>query len=326
MCEVVEPGANPEMPVRVRPSHKSFQWGSLSRRVIPLAASLAGVCAAAGAQPAAWDKNVAVEVIAPDHRPDGKTWDLDIPVMIGAAMPNLGDPAPDMMLCVVDLKGAENCIHDPAVNRFGVPLSICPNVYKCTFGNVRVPSSGYFGFLVIDLDLLPSRQDYMVAAVLRNGGPADPEQAWKIEKNLKSLIHKWNAVGAPDEFPEAAAYDCSPEKPCFGSSKGGVPSISIEVPEIRACGMPIRGTLEFGPGDEMNSVEFEYRATENECPGTMEYVWQFGDGATKTTQQPRSMHQYATGGTYSARIKPRCVRKTTTCEAAGAVTSVSVGH
>ncbi len=277
-------------------------------------------------QPAAWDKTVSVEIIAPDHKPDGKTWDLDIPVMIGAAMPNLGDPAPDMMLCVVDGTGGDNCVHEQTVNHFGVPFSICPNAYKCTFGNLKVPSRGYFGFLVIDLDELPSKQDYMLAAILRNEGPADPQQAWKIEKNLKALIARWHAVGAPDEFPESPVGDCTPKDPCFGSSKGGVPSISISTPEVRVCGMPIQGTLEFGPGDDAGSVDFQFRATQNECPGTMEYVWKFGDGQTATSPTPRVSHHYTQRGSYLAAVIPRCVRKSSMCDAGAITANVSLGN
>src|ERR1700694_846276 len=82
-----------------------------------------------------WNKTISVEVRAPDHKPNGKTWDLDIPVMIGALMPTLGDPAPDMMLCVVDGAGASSCIHKAERNAAGVPYSICQNAYVCDFTN-----------------------------------------------------------------------------------------------------------------------------------------------------------------------------------------------
>src|SRR5262249_23228635 len=134
------------------------------------------------AQSGGWDKSVVIEVRAPDHKPDGKTWDLEIPVLIGALMPTMGDPAPDMMLCIVDTAGGEDCIHGPGRNAAGVPYSICPNAYVCSFSNVKIPGSGYYGVLVVDLDALPNKQDYMLAAVMRNGGPEDPDQAWKIEK------------------------------------------------------------------------------------------------------------------------------------------------
>ncbi len=296
--------------------------GMTRREVLFLTASVlattASLCHDARAQASTWDKTVSVEIIAPDHKPNGKPWDLDVPVMIGPIMPNAGDPAPDMMLCVVDTTGADNCIHDKTVNHYGVPFSICPNAFKCTFGNIKVPSTGYFGFLVIDLDELPAKQDYMLAAILRNEEKADESQAWNIEKHLKTLIGRWHAVGAPDEFPESQVLDCTEKEPCFGSSKGGIPSISFTTPQSHPCGMPIHGTLEFGPGDDAGSVEFQFRATQNECPGTMEYVWKFGDGQTTTNESPRIEHHYAQHGSYSAAVVPRCVRKISMCDAAAA--------
>jgi len=295
-------------------------------RNLLFASALLCMSAAGIAQSPAWDKAVTFQITAPPFKPDGNTWDQPVPVLIGPIMPTAGAPAPDMMLCIVDAAGTDFCIHDTRVNMFGVPLSICQNAYKCTFSNVKVPSKGFYGILLIDLDLLPASQDYMLGAIMRNGGPEDTTKSWPIEKALHALINRWHAVGAPDEFPEADVADCKVDTPCLGSKTGGIPSVAIEVPLVRACGMPIAGTVEFEVGDAPSSVDLHFRATQNECPGTMEYLWQFGDGDTKTTTQPNVEHPYPHQGSYPIRVIPRCVRKTSTCEAEPALTMVNMGQ
>jgi hypothetical protein len=278
------------------------------------------------AQAPSWDKSITVEIRAPDHKPDGKTWDMEIPVLIGALMPTMGDPAPDMMLCVVDTAGHDFCIHEAKRNQAGVPYSICPNAYICTFSNVKIPNSGYYGVLIVDLDPFPNKQDYMLAAIMRNGGPEDPDQAWKIEKGIKTLARRWNVVGAPDEFPQAAAGDCTPKDPCFGDSRGGIPSLAIGDLKVTVCGMPMSGTVEFGPGDSAGSVNFDFRMTANECPGGTQYTWSFGDGSKMTTNGPRAVHAYAGSGSFTVTVVPRCIRKTSACDAKPISTRVSIGH
>lgn len=273
-----------------------------------------------------WNKSVTVEIRAPDHKPDGKTWDLEIPVLFGALMPTMGDPAPDMMLCVVDTAGHENCIHDSRLNPAGVPLSICPNAYVCTFSNVKVPGTGYFGLLIVDLDPLPSKQDYMLAAIMRNGGQEDPSQAWKIEKNIKGLIAQWHVYGGPDEYQQADVADCSIKNPCFGDSRGGIPSLAIGELAVGVCGMPMTGVLDFGPGYGAGSVTFTCRMTANECPGHSEYTWNFGDGTKVTTTVPQASHIYNGAGSFAVTVTPRCIRISSACDAKPVSTRVTIGH
>jgi hypothetical protein len=230
-----------------------------------------------------------------------------------------------MMLCVVDTVGQDNCIHDSKKNPAGVPFSICPNAFVCNFSSVKIPGNGYYGLLIVDLDALPSSQDYMVAAILRNGGPEDPEQAWKIEKAIKVLAGRWHVVGAPDEFPQSDAGECTAKNPCFGDSRAGVPSIAISSQEVGVCGMPIKGNLQFGPGNSAGSVDFNLQLGENECPGTLEFMWNFGDGTISRTMQPHAGHAYQPGS-YVASVVPRCVRKLSACDAKPASTAVIVGH
>lgn len=290
--------------------------------------AMAGLLLAGGftytqAQPAKFDKTVSVEANAPNHKPNGKTWDLEIPVMIGILMPNLGDPAPDMMLCVVDGTSANYCIHDSTSNQLGVPFSICRNAYKCTFPNVKVPSSGYFGFLLVDLDETPTKQDYMLAAIMHYG-QEDEKESWKVEKALRALIAQWHVVDAPDGFPDADVRDCTMAEPCFGSERGGIPSLGISTAKISVCGMPIEGELTFGPGEAPGTVGFRFQLRQNECPGTTEYYWQFGDGKTEITHQPTAVHRYDKANTYPVRVVVRCVRKTQTCETAPQSTKVTI--
>jgi hypothetical protein len=281
---------------------------------------------AAYTQTGDWDKSITLEVRAPDHRKDGKTWDMEIPVLIGAFMPTAGDPAPDMMLCVVDGAGREHCIHEASRNAMGVPYSICPNAYVCTFSNVKVPGTGYYGVLIVDLDFSPSRQDYMLAAILRNGGQEDPAQAWKIEKALRALAQKWHVVGAPDEFAQSDAAECTPRNPCFGDSRAGIPSLSIGSTEAGKCGMPMTGEVEFNPGNAPQSVAFDFRMNQNECPGGTEFTWNFGDGATISTRQPQAAHAYGRAGQYTVSVVPRCIRKTSACDARAVSTQVTIGR
>jgi hypothetical protein len=297
----------------------SVSWSGLA--VLALVAALPGD--RAEAQKPKWDRTISVEVRAPDHKPNGKTWDLEIPVMISVAMPTMGDPAPDMMLCVVDESGAEDCIHNTTRNRFGVPYSICPNAYVCNFANVKVPSTGHFGFLIIDLDELPNQQDYMLGAVLRYG-PKDAKRAWKVEEKLRALAMKWHAVGVPDGFPQSEVADCSLKNPCFGDSRGGIPSVSISEAEIDECGMPIRGELSFGPGEAPGAVGFHLRMIENKCPGTSEFAWRYGDGTTEITRQPQSAHSFGRPGDFTVSVVTRCVRRTGTCETAPESTKVTI--
>jgi hypothetical protein len=272
-----------------------------------------------GDQPAT--RTVSVEVHAPDHKPNGKPWDVNpmiiLPIFL-SPMDSVGNPNPDMMLCVIDASGASNCIHDTRVNHWGVPYSICRDSLVCDFTNVKVPSAGYFGLLIIDLDWLPESQDYMLGAVMRNGGPEVPSEAWKIEKFLKTLIQKWHAVGAPDEFPEAPVAECTLKDPCFGSASRGIPSVAISSQEVRPCGMP---------GSRTGSVEFRFNAKENQCTsgvGVTEYIWQFGDGSTAATREPNSEHNYRSGGAYDVKITPHCIRKLSVCEAAPATVHLTI--
>jgi hypothetical protein len=273
-----------------------------------------------------WDKSITVEIRAPEHKADGKTWDVEVPVLVGPVMPNAGNPAPDMMLCIVDGSGGQNCIHDSKRNHFGVPYSICQDQYVCSFTNVKVPGKGYYGVLVIDLDVLPSRQDYMLAAILRNGGPAEPREAWKIEKAIKSLEQNWHVVGAPDEFPESDASLCTPKDPCFGDSRGGVPSLSIGEQEVKACGMPITGRLQYTPARTGGMVTFAFQVRENECPGSILYRWDFGDGRGATTSDASVSHVYAHDAEYEVSVTPRCERKTSVCDASQVAARVTAGR
>src|ERR1700722_5024887 len=237
---------------------KSISWSGLA--VFALACTLTDRPAAA--QSSKWDRTISVEVHAPYFKPNGKTWDLELPIFINE--PFLGDPAPDMMLCVVDESGADACIHDSTNNRFGVPLSICQNRYVCNFTNVKSPSEGYFGFLIIDLDELPSKHDYMLGAVLRSG-PEDSRRASAIAGKLRTLAAKWNAVGVPDAFPEAEVADCGLSNPCFGNMRGGIPSVSIIDAldaELDECSMPILGELTVGPRTQVWSADLQFRITE----------------------------------------------------------------
>jgi hypothetical protein len=167
----------------------------------------------------------------------------------------------------------------------------------------------------------------MLGAVLHYG-PADPSVAWKIEKALRTLEAKWNVVGGPNdkqEFAEAEMGDCTGKNSCFGDSRGGIPSISIGAVEAHACGMPMAGQLDFGPGEVRGTVAFRYQMRQNECPGTTEFEWDFGDGTKQTTRQGQVSHNYARPGAYTVKAMPRCVRTTSICEARAQSTQVNVG-
>ncbi len=220
-------------------------------------------------------------------------------------------------------RGGQYCIHRQDVNLAGVPYSICKNQYDCNFTNVKVPSHGYFGILIVDLDATPYSQDYMLAAIMRHGSLAEPSEAWQIEKALNALIERWNVVRAPKEFDEEQVLVCK-AKSCFGDERGGVPAMQISELEVGSCGMTISGKIGFDPAEHPREVSFQFTQEKNECPGKLEYLWRFGDGSSLITRERQTSHAYDRAAHSNVRVTPRCVRQKSTCDAAAVSTGVTV--
>jgi hypothetical protein len=302
--------------------HKTSWW-------LNCFAFLAGLAAPARCQPASWDKTVSLEVRAPERKKNGMGWHLQVPVMLGPFMPSVGIEAPSMMLCIVDEAGAHQCTRKP--NKAIAPAldSICPFSNVCNFNGIHVPSSGSFGILLVNLTWVEFKTDYMLGAVIRDGPKEDPEGAWKIERNIKALMRGLFTADAPEELPQENQKECTVDHACFGDNRAGVPSIvfaEVATRDLKQCGMPISGDLQFDPGNTPGSVEFTYRIAQNQCPGRLDFLWSFGDGRSATSAKPSVEHAYNHKGNYEVTVTPQCVRSVTICNARPSAARVAIGQ
>jgi hypothetical protein len=261
--------------------------------------------------PGGWGKMMTIQLEAKRDKGSGKPWDASDLTVIPPGLHNiffpLTAPAPDLFLCIVDEDGQSQCQYSENRNAVGVPISLCPNEFKCVLESIPVPS-GYFGVLVGDLDAF--RQNDFVAAGVFYSGKKDARRAYKVEQQMHALVKKWSVPDAPSEFPVIDMDACVMDSPC--APKGGAGWIGFSENKPEECGFDLTYSLEAKPHG--SSADLVATDLVSQCQGKTEYFWTFGDGAAQTTTQGRVSHEYMRPGDYKASVTVRCRRQFSVCQ------------
>ena len=108
--------------------------------------------------------------------------------------------------------------------------------------------------------------------------------------------------------------NCSLEKPCVPEGGAGWLGFADAKPE--ACGPEITFSLNASnPELSLPTLELTAADLESECPGQLEFMWNFGDGKSAITSAANVSHVYGDPGSFQVTATPRCRRQFTLCEA-----------
>jgi hypothetical protein len=329
-------------------------------KLIQVLAVIGAMTASASAQalkeqPEGWTKVISLELVAPEFKRSGETWDLNpvespficvpgTPACAGTS--RVGSTRPDMWLTIIDAEGNSGGYQvDPSqrvgrstsrVQNLFTPAATrssarCPDALTCLYRDIRVPD-GAFGVVVLDEDV--KEHDFMLAGIVYDPDKVDDVTIDKIEQHVHDYIENLRlnrqlaggpAAGDPIEL--RAAKDCT-NKVCFLDELAGVAGLKLTLsqpltPGVRCSASTISGALDWN-NDAKGDIKFHFDEKANSCSGTLGFSWDFGDGDEASSPETTISHRYDKPGDYTVIVTPSCSQRARSCQGAPATQTINV--